>query len=295
MRSIFIFLTLITSICSMATPLWKLNTNNAHEDLATWAKELIETKINQLPDGEYTFTLNQKDDAMTIHYDVVGKDIQGEQSTEYAWEGLESLVGKVFTDIKQQIKNIQSQKAVALETTEITSPSQPNKEEEKVDQHTSVKSKENKLTEQLIAQEALERYIKENSSKAIDETNNKYTNDTEISTEDHSKSYIYIRRPFQYMGAGLNHFLEVNGELIGNLTSGGCLLIVTDPGYITIKDYYGLISYDKLKNKGKFVNISVDVNAGEKVYFKMNEALLKYEKEVDKENKYEPQTTIRIK
>ncbi|MBO7259007.1 MAG: hypothetical protein J6U94_02955 [Paludibacteraceae bacterium] len=279
----------------MATPLWKLNTNNAHEDLATWAKELIETKINQLPDGEYTFTLNQKDDAMTIHYDVVDKDIQGEQSTEYAWEGLESLVGKVFTDIKQQIKNIQSQKAVALETTEITSPSQPNKEEEKVDQHTSVKSKENKLTKQLIAQEVLEKHIKENSSKVIDETNNKYTKDTETSPEDHSKSYIYIRRPFQYMGAGLNHFLEVNGELIGNLTSGGCLLIVTDPGYITIKDYYGLISYDKLKNKGKFVNISVDVNAGEKVYFKMNEALLKYEKEVDKENKYEPQTTIRIK
>ena len=140
-----IFLLTTISISAVANPIWKLNTNNAHEDLATWAKELIETKINQLPDGEYTFTLNQKDDAMTIHYDVVGKDIQGEMSTEYAWDGLESLVEDVCNNIEKQIKSQQNPKVVSQEShkTDVTSSSKPKKEVEKVTQYTSVKSKEN--------------------------------------------------------------------------------------------------------------------------------------------------------
>jgi hypothetical protein len=107
-----------------------------------------------------------------------------------------------------------------------------------------------------------------------------------------NKAYIHIRRPFQYVGSGIKHFLEVLSFNIGNLPSGGCLCLVVNPGYIDIKDYLGNGSYKKVKERNNFINMSLDVEAGKKYYIKLDEALNKVTLESEKEaNKYKVQAT----
>ncbi len=107
-----------------------------------------------------------------------------------------------------------------------------------------------------------------------------------------NKAYIHIRRPFHYAGSGIKHFIEVMGMNIGNLITGGCVLLVVNPGYIELKDYVGLGRYAKLKDKNSFLNMSLDVEAGKSYYIKIEESLNKIvlESEEDK-NKYHVQVT----
>ncbi len=88
-----------------------------------------------------------------------------------------------------------------------------------------------------------------------------------------NKAYIHIRRPFQYAGSGIKHFLEVSGTNLGNFATGSCLCLVVNPGYIDIKDYVGNGSYKKVKERNNFINLSLEVEAGKKYYIKLDEAL----------------------
>lgn len=107
-----------------------------------------------------------------------------------------------------------------------------------------------------------------------------------------NKAYIHIRRPFQYVGSGIKHFLEVLGINMGNFATNSCLCLVVNPGYIDIKDYFGNSSYKKLKERNNFINMSLDVEAGKKYYIKLDEALNKVTLESEAEaNKYKVQTT----
>lgn len=107
-----------------------------------------------------------------------------------------------------------------------------------------------------------------------------------------NKAYIHIRRPFQYAGSGIKHFLEVSGTNLGNFATGSCLCLVVNPGYIDIKDYVGNGSYKKVKERNNFINMSLEVEAGKKYYIKLDEALNKITLESETEShKYHVQIT----
>lgn len=107
-----------------------------------------------------------------------------------------------------------------------------------------------------------------------------------------NKAYIHIRRPFQYAGSGIKHFLEVLGINMGNFATNSCLCLVVNPGYIDIKDYFGNGSYKKLKERNNFINMSLDVEAGRKYYIKLDEALNRITLESESEaNKYHVKVT----
>ena len=107
-----------------------------------------------------------------------------------------------------------------------------------------------------------------------------------------NKAYIHIRRPFQYAGSGIKHFLEVLGINMGNFATTSCLCLVVNPGYIDIKDYFGNGSYKKLKERNNFINMSLDVEAGRKYYIKLDEALNRITLESESEaNKYHVKVT----
>ena len=106
------------------------------------------------------------------------------------------------------------------------------------------------------------------------------------------KAYIHIRRPFQYAGSGIKHFLEVLGINLGNFATGSCVCLVVNPGYIDVKDYVGNGSYKKVKERNNFINMSIDVEAGKKYYIKLDEALNRITLESESEaNKYHVQMT----
>ena len=108
-----------------------------------------------------------------------------------------------------------------------------------------------------------------------------------------NKAYIHIRRPFQYAGSGVKHFLEVLGMNLGNFATGRCLCLVVNPGYIDIMDYVGNGSYKKVKERNNFINMSLEVEAGKKYYIKLDEALNKITLEPETEaNKYHVQITF---
>lgn len=109
---------------------------------------------------------------------------------------------------------------------------------------------------------------------------------------ENSKSYIYIRRPFQYMGSGVKHFIDVFDVNIGQIYSAGCILLVVNPGFIDLKDYVGNKRYDKLKEKRKFLNLSLKAEAGQSYYIQIVESLNSFEIEtLEKADKYKVQST----
>ena len=107
-----------------------------------------------------------------------------------------------------------------------------------------------------------------------------------------TKAYIHIRRPFQYVGSGVKHFIDVMGVNIGNLATNNCFCLAVNPGYIDIIDYVGNGRYAKVKEKNNFINMSLDVEAGKLYYIKIDEALNKITMETEVEaNKYHVQIT----
>lgn len=107
-----------------------------------------------------------------------------------------------------------------------------------------------------------------------------------------NKAYIHIRRPFQYVGSGVKHFIDVMGVNIGNLATNNCFCLAVNPGYIDIIDYVGNGRYAKVKEKNNFINMSLDVEAGKLYYIKIDEALNKITMETEAEaNKYHVQIT----
>lgn len=105
-----------------------------------------------------------------------------------------------------------------------------------------------------------------------------------------NKAYIHIRRPFQYVGSGVKHFIDVMGVNIGNLATNSCFCLMVNPGYIDIIDYVGNGRYAKVKEKNNFINMSLDVEAGKLYYIKIDEALNKITLESETEaNKYHVQ------
>lgn len=107
-----------------------------------------------------------------------------------------------------------------------------------------------------------------------------------------TKAYIHIRRPFQYVGSGVKHFIDVMGVNIGNLATNNCFCLAVNPGYIDIIDYVGNGRYAKVKEKNNFINMSLDVEAGKLYYIKIDEALNKITLESETEaNKYHVQVT----
>lgn len=88
-----------------------------------------------------------------------------------------------------------------------------------------------------------------------------------------SDSYLYIRRPFQYVGSGVTEHIEVNGIYAGKLPIGKCMRITVPAGSTVVKVFFGLASYDKLKSSGKYLVYTQDIDAGESYYLVVNDAV----------------------
>ena len=67
---------------------------------------------------------------------------------------------------------------------------------------------------------------------------------------------IFVHRPFKYMGSAWGHFIEVNDKFTTNVTSGTTMKLYVTPGRYTIKDTFGVGSWEKVKEKSMGTQIT---------------------------------------
>lgn len=97
---------------------------------------------------------------------------------------------------------------------------------------------------------------------------------------------IYIKRPFQYVGSAMKHDIEINNVHIGSINSGGSVAITVPVGNYIVKDYYGNVSFEKRKEKDKYIMLVINTEAGKDYFVKINEASEKMFLVDDKPEKY---------
>ncbi len=110
---------------------------------------------------------------------------------------------------------------------------------------------------------------------------NALTKQESQNTQAENGAIIYIGRPFQYVGAGMKVYIEINGQFIGNLPSGNNMKIRVPAGNMDMNLYQGNGSYEKLKEKyGGFnksvVNININVEDHQEYFFQYSEAAMKF-------------------